>query len=227
MNRLLSLASGDVVLFIDDDVVPDSRLIEAHRANYATSNPDGPWDAVAGGVDQFSFPMAPSTVAQVGRYDRWTGALRTGFNARVRGPVDFAQGCNMSFRREVLCAAGGFDTGFLGNAYFFETEACLRVTRRGGRMVFDPTARLQHLQSPVGGARVSDKALHTAHFVRNGLRLYRRHSPRMGLVGFAASRLGYVAAKAVYNRNFAILQCGLAAIRDGLTQDMTLGREGF
>jgi GT2 family glycosyltransferase len=57
-------------------------------------------------------------------------------------------GCNTSFRREALEAAGGYDTHYGGPNFMEETDLCLRVGRAGWRVLFDPDAVVRHLSAP-------------------------------------------------------------------------------
>lgn len=220
MNVGLGEAKGEIVLFVDDDVVPDSTLVEKHLANYSAD--EATLGGIAGRVETQAGDPDPRHIKSVGSYNRWSGDVKANFNALEHRRVMFAQGANMSFRREALARAGGFDLGFEGNGYFFEPDACMRVGRAGFRMEFDPTAKLTHLMAASGGCRVSDKAVHTFYFVRNGFRLYRRFSPTIGLPFFISKMFLYVLAKTLYNRNLRIFSMGLKAIAAGLTQNMSL-----
>lgn len=221
MNIGLAQARGDVVLFVDDDIVPDSRLVEAHLEVYA-DDPNREIAGVAGRVEQPAGDLLPEEIPETGQYHRWSGAVVAHFNSRRREDVMIAPGGNMSFRRDRLIAAGGFDLGFDGNSYFFEPDVCLRVIAPGHRLVFEPKADVKHLAAPSGGARIHDKAVHNYYFVKNGVRLYRRHSPTVGLPFFVLRMLAYSGAKAAYNGNPRIFARAIAAVRDGLSQPLEL-----
>jgi GT2 family glycosyltransferase len=60
---------------------------------------------------------------------------------------------NLSVRRDRAIAVGGFDENFVGTAFRFETEFCRRLIAAGGRVLFQPTARILHLRAPRGGTR--------------------------------------------------------------------------
>lgn len=217
-NRALLEAQSDIVLFVDDDVVPGDNLIKEHLKQYQDDKVGG----VAGRVTvPGEGPAHPS--GQVGMYKPLSGNLITNFNyCRTRRLVDFAQGCNMSFRKNALLEVGGFDMGFEGNGYNFEPDVCLRVKANGYKVIFEPKASLVHLAAPSGGARQKNKAIHTHYFVRNGLRLFRRHSPGRLLPAYLLKLATYVTAKAAYNRNISILSHGFRGIYDGMAQDMKL-----
>jgi hypothetical protein len=60
---------------------------------------------------------------------------------------------NLSMRRERVLQLGGFDENFVGVAYRFETDLCRRLSRAGGRILFQPSATIRHLRFPSGGTR--------------------------------------------------------------------------
>lgn len=136
----LEAATGDLLLFIDDDVALPPGLVAAHAAHYA----DPAVGAVAGRVvvqREVSRPLVapPPTGHDFDRVDR--------------RDVAFGRGCNLSFRRAALLAAGGFDPMLTGNPAADEEDACFAVRRLGYRIVFEPDAWLIHRYEPVGGTR--------------------------------------------------------------------------
>jgi GT2 family glycosyltransferase len=211
-NRCLQMATGDVVIFLDDDVIPQRDLIQNHLKNYSDQKIGG----IAGRIKSAFGDRDPLKIKKVGSYGYFSGKVEAGFNSLERQFVQFGQGANMSFRRSALLEINGFDPIFDGNAYFFETDAGLRLLKKGYKMVFDPTAEVFHLLASSGGARVKDKALHTSYFLRNGMKLYRRHSPAFGLPFYFALQVSYTMAKSVYNRDSRIFFMGLRALVEGL-----------
>jgi GT2 family glycosyltransferase len=146
MNEALRRAAFPIVLFLDDDVIPSPRLIAEHDAAHA----DGVW-AVVGQV------LQPSQVPchfDEGRLHR--GLLRDlefPFNHDAPCPVENAMAGNLSVDRARALGIGGFDEKFVGAAYRFETDFARRVVAAGGRIEFQPAARVDHLQIPTGGVR--------------------------------------------------------------------------
>lgn len=163
-------ATGEVVLFLDDDVRIEPGLIAAHAANYA----DDRWVGVAGMIthdDQPPTRRLPRicTFSKAG----WFFFIHN-YNRRVE--VRVARGANMSFRRSVLLEVGGIDEGLTENAVHWEIDLCSRVLAAGGRIVHDPAARVHHLKHPRGGARMG-RALPRSFFV-NYVRALWRHVPK-------------------------------------------------
>jgi GT2 family glycosyltransferase len=147
MNRALREARCPVVLFLDDDVVPQPGLIAAHLGNYR----EGHVGAVVGQVLQPGQQPVPGNGPCRGR--GLLRDLRFPFNSDVRREVANCMAGNLSVRREFALRVGGFDENYVGVAYRFETEFCRRLRRHGGTMIFEPAASLRHLQAPRGGTR--------------------------------------------------------------------------
>lgn len=219
VNAGVQAARSEVVLILDDDIIPDPNLVKRHIDAYTDEALASGVVSVAGRVEQPSGDLDPALIRDVGRYWRWTGAFAANFNARKRQFVQMAPGGNVSFLRKILLEVGGFDINFdVGNGNFVETDGCLSVTERGYKMIFEPEASVKHLQAPRGGWRMTDKALHTYYFVRNGFLMYRKHSPLLGQPVFALRMTAYVMAKAGYNRDLKLLGLGLKGVWDGWRQ---------
>lgn len=209
MNRLMHEAHGEIVLFVDDDIIPSPELVEAHLKNYV----DDTFFAVAGRVEQPTGDQPPERVKRTGQFSKWTGHMTFLYNGLIRQVCDFAPGGNMSFIRRKLIESGGFDEGFIGNGYFYESDGSLSFVRKfPGKMVFDPKAELKHLAAPRGGARITDRAVHTYYHVRNGLRLYRHHCPRLVYPLLWLKLFAFAFARAAYRRDIRIFRKGVRGL---------------
>ncbi len=138
MNHALLQATQPRVLFVDDDVRPESQLLAAHWAVHEAQ----PLALVAGRVVQ---PWEETADA--------AGQELSGLAARGEREVREFIGCNFSVPREAAVAAGGFDENFVRVAYRYEAEFAHRFMARGGRIVFAPRACLHHLKDGGGGTR--------------------------------------------------------------------------
>jgi GT2 family glycosyltransferase len=83
------------------------------------------------------------------------------FDVSFAFSAQWAAGCNMSFRREVIDDLGGFDENFLG-PLGDDAEFSYRVRKAGGLIHYTPAAHLSHLKAPGGGLR---DAAGKAHYV--------------------------------------------------------------
>jgi GT2 family glycosyltransferase len=139
MNDALVAATTPLVLFFDDDIIPDAKIAGAHLAAHAEHDV---W-AVAGQVLQ----PGEEPGEQTGE------GLTFRFNSRDGAFVNNVMAGNLSVRRDRALEIGGFDENFIGAAYRFETDFAMRVTAAGGRIWFEPRASLRHLQLSTGGLR--------------------------------------------------------------------------
>ena len=140
MNTALLQAAGDIVLFVDDDIVPQSELVEEHRrAHDDTRLACSDRAVVAGRV------LQPWHVDGSRPLDRLASELP--------GYVDEFIGCNFSVRRLDAIRLGGFDENFVRVAYRYEAEFAHRVRQAGMRILFMPSALIHHLHTTKGGTR--------------------------------------------------------------------------
>jgi len=154
MNHALRAAAGELVLFLDDDIHPAPRLIEAHRRAHRSEEI---W-AVSGQVLQ---PGQTEIDAPPERRSRW-GDMDFPYNQNRGAWVDNVMAGNLSVRRAAALAIGGFDENFVGVAYRFETDFARRIVAAGGRIWFEPSASIRHLQAPSGGTRTHGNHLTSA-----------------------------------------------------------------
>lgn len=140
MNVGLLEAHHEVVLFTDDDVVPDRKLVAAHTAAHAEEG----GGIVAGLVVQPWDKGVPPEKRnpEISRFSRGP-----------RRRLEEFMGGNFSIRRELALRIGGFDENFIMAAYRFEKEFAERVLASGGHIAFEPAAAIEHLQSREGGTR--------------------------------------------------------------------------
>ena len=142
-------ATKDVVLYIDDDIRTGPDLVRQH---FDTHNKTGA-DMVAGGIDEAG--DKPSTLP-TGSFNWWTATPVANFFGTKAGWCTHGKGCNFSVRRSVLEAVGGIDEVLsVGAALYEESEFALRLHKAGHRTWFEPSARLLHLATPMGGCRVA------------------------------------------------------------------------
>ncbi|UWF77890.1 MULTISPECIES: glycosyltransferase family 2 protein [Microbacterium] len=170
-NEALLHARGDVIAFLDDDVVVAPGWATALLAAYATTPRP---DAVAGRTRNL-LPGEERYDAPIGRL-RDDGTLTAGFAALSDGivEVDHGIGANMSFRREMLARLGGFRDDYPGTAMREDTDMFLRVKRAGGRTVFVPDAVVDHLPAPhVKGRRFDTR--YKLYGRRNHMVMLARH----------------------------------------------------
>jgi glycosyltransferase involved in cell wall biosynthesis len=141
-NTGVAEATGDVVVFVDDDAVPDPDWLEVLSAAYASPSVAG-----AGGE------ATPRPELELPRWFprefNWVIGCSYEGLPRSTSPVRNPLGANMSFRRASLRLIDGFRSGIgrvgtkpLGCE---ETELSIRIhDATGGSILYVPEARVRH-----------------------------------------------------------------------------------
>jgi len=194
-NAGLSVAHGEIVVFLDDDVICEPTLLAAHAAAYADPRVGG----VAGRNISSGLEYLEPEPAVVGRVSPWATVQLNFYAGRPR-TVDTARGCNMSFRRELVERVGGFDERYIGNATMEECDLCARIRRLGYEIRFVPEAEVFHLFAPHGGCRndelASLRARYQSQFANETL-YFLEHCPRRGLPIYVYKRWRRIAGSVV------------------------------
>jgi glycosyltransferase involved in cell wall biosynthesis len=156
-NSGLRTATAPIVAYLDDDCEPAPGWAEALLAAYAedVAGAGGPILPHARGGLILGFlsrhnplePLELELATSAGAIRRLALYLRRQWRRTVpagKRDVYSLVGANMSFRRDVLLAAGGFDERFRFGAE--EVDLCLRLhhSRDAARLVFIPEAAIQH-----------------------------------------------------------------------------------
>jgi len=153
-NYGLKRAIGEIIIFCDDDIIPSQNFIKNHLQNYKEKDVGGVGGRIILNGNQSH--DNPNLNKVIGKVRWWDAYLIDNFDATEMAYIDHVQGCNMSFRKEALIKAGGFDERFGGSAHLEETDLCLRIRKAGYKLVFDPEAELVHLKDAKGGCRAEN-----------------------------------------------------------------------
>ena len=127
-------AQGDVLVFVDSDVVvaPDAFSLIRRRLG------DPELTAVFGAYDDR--PEAPGLVS------RFRNLLHHHVHARAAGPAETFWAGLGAVRRDAFLAAGGFDAARYPRPSIEDVELGLRLHAAGGRITLDPAIRGTHLK---------------------------------------------------------------------------------
>ena len=148
-NRAVQEATGEIIAFIDDDVVVDRKWLDGLMEAWF-ENPDAA--AFTGQV----LPYELATDAQI--LVEQMGGFRRGFKKIRYGQTNtnddlypcttvFGNGCNMAFRREVLLKLGGFDDALDTGAALpggGDLDILYRIIRAGYPLVYEPQYLVFH-----------------------------------------------------------------------------------
>ncbi len=163
-NYAVRRSTGEIILFIDDDVLLPEGFLKAHLQNYLDNPEIG---AVAGRVfdrmklgdsgGELQVEYLPPQAIGPGIAWYYLDLVHTIKPQQVLS----ARGCNMSFRREIFTKYQlRFDERFRGNAVREESDFCLRLRQTGYKIWYDPEAHLIHLGEETGGCHdISTRSL--------------------------------------------------------------------
>ena len=183
-NTGVRLAQAPVVVFLDDDVVPEPELLAVHLG----------WHEQRGSLAVLGDCLVAreelSSLCHLGAWAWWEDLFyQRALPGRQPTYHDFCTG-NVSLRREDFNRVGGFDTDFRGYGRE-DYELGYRLLRAGVRFIIDRSARAwHHHQASVAG--ILRAARQEAHGdvlmgrkhpeLRAGLRLMEMPAGRYGLL---------------------------------------------
>ncbi len=131
-------ASGDILVFLDDDSYPESNILEVASKQFnnqqvvavggpgVTPPTDGFWQRVSGAVFLSKFtggaPERYIPVGQVREVDDWPSV-------------------NLMVRKDTFLSVGGFDSKFWPGE---DTALCLKLKKTGQKLIYEPSMIVWH-----------------------------------------------------------------------------------
>lgn len=172
-NAGLDAATGDVILFLDDDVTLEPAFLTEILAAFDDAAVGGACGVIANQVLPSRFVRFLQWLFRQVRYARRCFLQRSGLPTFLFQPeeavdVKILTGCDMAFRRE---AAGRFDE----RINYFDDDDISLTAARTWRLVQVPTARLEHRLAE--GARPAPTRKVRRRVLEQRL-LHRRHLPQ-------------------------------------------------
>lgn len=132
-NRGASVATGQLLIFLDDDVSVDADFVAGHLQAYA----QWPVALVVGAVDLPPEAMTNPFARFRQKLERQAVPLSRG----LASTQNFCTAQNMSMDRKLFQALGGFEPSIVSSE---DQDLALRHIARGGQIVFLPEARAVH-----------------------------------------------------------------------------------
>jgi GT2 family glycosyltransferase len=206
-NQAYQNTTADVIIYLDDDVIPSCDLVNRHLLTYQ----EHPNAIAVAGHEELPASVASPLWKQISRRSILTllrpylqrspdyqsfldvegypvalitksGLFLCDFSRPYPCQVMTPRGCNMSFLRSALIAIQGFDEGHLGNVRREESDASLRLLKAfpGKEIWFDPQATVVHLMSPSGGCRFTSEREWYVNLFMCEARFARRHLSSIG-----------------------------------------------
>lgn len=155
-------STGDIVLFLDDDVKIGPYFIAAHSRNYL----DPRIIAVSGQILEMEQEVVEQLPSRA--LDPEVGWLYFPKNYAKRCQTSWMASGNFSIRKQHFIDLGGMDANYRRGAFREESDFAMRFRLAGHRFQFDPEASLVHLGIRVvegGGARSWSRVFMWHHYI--------------------------------------------------------------
>jgi O-antigen biosynthesis protein len=179
-NRGTQAASGEILVFLNDDVNP----LNATWLNHLITQAQRPEVGVVGAKLVYPSGLIQHAGIAVGIMDGTghpsRGTTGTGFwswSNHARNVCAVTGAC-MAIRREVFDQLSGFDSSFPVN--YNDVDLCLRARQAGYEVIYEPAAKLEHYESHTRSPGVSWQERELWHerwgdFLEKGDPYYSRH----------------------------------------------------
>ena len=174
-NVGLDCARGDIVVFCDDDVMPEPIVIERLLTHYAAAPAvaglapvivNYPRPGWIGRLSHRIFRLGPFRDERQPVYWNWQR-----YPDGVLVPVRMFTGALMSFRRDALTGVR-HDARYRAASVGEDIDLCWSVVARGGRLAIATDARIVHNKAPRPARRPEEAVLTSWAF------LYDKHVPK-------------------------------------------------
>jgi glycosyltransferase involved in cell wall biosynthesis len=154
---------GEYLLFLDDDLqIKNPDYLKNLLSNFENE------PHIPGVYGQVLDPGVPPRESR----HKWSYKKNVGWlffppNYNKKCNVQNGTSANLSVRKAAAIDAGGMDINFEKGAHREESDFCLRLTKKYGPLVFDPSASVIHLGAAKGGCRNwgKNEGIHPVHHV--------------------------------------------------------------
>ncbi len=137
-NRVVDAANGEILVFLDDDCMPEHLWLESLLEPLR----DPAVDAVMGKVVVPDSCLLGDSIAALGYPAGGTTGYRKMFNVDEDGLTDNISTLNCAIRTSILKGLGGFDESMTHGGE--DTELAWRMARQGLKILYSPAASVVH-----------------------------------------------------------------------------------
>ena len=159
------LARGELLIFLDDDVIPDDGLVANYRQLFLQLD-DSVW-MLGGKILEEGSRIMSQREDLIGGKITYYGKTLKNFHAEVPGECQWVGSGNCALPLERFSRIGGFDIRYAGNAILEDADLCFRIRAAGGKVMYSPLPAIRHLRAMTGGTR---------RFPRDHSMYYRSHN---------------------------------------------------
>jgi len=144
-------ATGEILVFCDDDIEVEPDFLSTHVSAYA----DKSVGAVSCRLTEQHLPsLKTNRILRI----TWYGQMVAGYQSNTSCYVKSLVGGNMSVLRSVKEYVGEFDPSFGGTSVFEEPDFSSRILRAERRIFFTDKTSVNHLPHPGGSTHGKEKS---------------------------------------------------------------------
>jgi GT2 family glycosyltransferase len=200
-NIAAHLAKGELLIFVDDDILPDENFIMDFIKEFDKHYHEN--CVIGGRIQETGSDMMNTTPKIIGGNITSYGKPIRNFNSEKSGNCEWVAGGNFAVRKEIFLQIKGFDKNFIGNAMFEDCDFCFTVKENGGQVYYSPKPFVEHLRAVTGGTRQINKSKGMYYRAHNTVYFLRKHEFKLRLIS-TFFYLNAVAIKDLFLRRHGI-----------------------
>ena len=195
-------SKSELLIFIDDDCIPNSRLISSYISIFLIlTKKFGAWEEELMRIIQQCLSKIIKLLEDILHgMAKLLKILTQTSMVNANGPLEEI----FAVLRNKFLKVNGFDTNYIGNAMLEDVDFGFSINKSGGQVRYDPNPTIQHLRIPTGGTR--DESADKSMYYRSHNTVYflRKHHRSFNLFP-AFLYLNAVALKDLYKKNILFL----------------------
>ena len=199
-NYGASQASGDILIFIDDDTIPDKDLIISYSKSFELL---GSRVLIGGRVIEKDTNIFKERKNISGGWITWFGKTLKNFDTGLSGYCEWAPGGNFAVSRSLFNEVGGFDTKYNGTAVLEDCDFGYAIRKNKGEVYYDHNPMVEHLRAKEGGVRQENFDKNMFYRSQNTVYFFRKYGMKKNLF-FVFIYLNAVAIKDFIKKKHSI-----------------------
>jgi len=173
------MANGEILIFIDDDCIPNNNFISEFNNIFIKS--DKEMICIGGRVIEKNSKIFKNKKTLPGGWFSWYGKTLKNLDTEQDGACEWAPGGNFAVKKQHYFMVKGFDINFIGNAMLEDVDFGFRFVKFGGEVYFSHLPEIEHLREVTGGTR--SESMDKGMFYRSHNTVYflRKHKKMINL----------------------------------------------
>lgn len=178
-NVSASISKGDILVFVDDDIIPEPNLISCYIEEFQKYD-ESIW-LIGGHIYEKRTNILSEKSGISGGFLTWYGKTLKNFSSGSCAECEWVAGGNFAIRRNKFIELGGFDINYIGNAMLEDCDFGFKVRAHGGRVLFSPRPSVEHLRAKSGGTKFSNPDYSMYYRSHNTVYFFRKYNRRFYL----------------------------------------------